>query len=519
MGRRINLTVVALAVCITAGAQSSVQSFDDFRKGLMQRYGDFRTNVLENYDKYLEGVWKDYQQFKAFERDTVPKPAKVPELKAPPAEPPSVLPTPVAVPKPEPKPESKPEPRPEPAPKPSPKPKPKPSPVPLPAPPSAPVVINKPVAPTFPQPDASRGKEFNFFGMAVNLPAVQVSIPAVPKNRADYAAVWRAIDQSDIKSILLPALEVKAAEFSLNDYLKYELAQAYVEGMLPEIRGNASIALLHYMLANMGYDVRLGINARDEAVLLVPFIQDMVYGRTYLEIDGRRYFMFLSKDVPSDSPVSMRVSTCELPADARGDKLDLRVEPLSLPYEPQTYHLSAAGLEISGEFNGNILKLLYRYPQMPMGEYARSSVLPDTRAEIVDQLKSQLDGKPLLVAVNTLLHFVQGAFEYSTDGAFHGFEKPYFFEETLYYPKCDCEDRAIFYTYLLWHVLGVENQLLSFPGHESASVYMPDVAGDSYEYEGKRYVISDPTYIGSSVGMCMPRYKTVSPGVDHTYAP
>ncbi len=517
MRRRINLTVAALAVCITAGAQSAGQSFDDFRKGLLQRYNDFRSDVLENYDRYLEGVWKDYQQFKAFERDTVPKPAKVPELTAPPADPPSVLPAPVPVSIPEPAPAPSPPATPQPSSKHVPRPKP--TPVPLPAPPKAPIVENKPVAPSFPAPGTSGGKRFDFFGMAVDLPAVQVSLPTVPRNHADYAAAWRAIDQSDIKSTLIPALEAKAAEFSLNDYLKYELAQAYVEGVLPDIRGNASVALLHYMLANMGYDVRLGINARDEAVLLVPFIQDMVYGRTYLEIDGRRYFMFLSKDVAAGSPVSMRISTCELPADARGNKLDLHVGPLSLPYEPQSYHLSAAGLEISGEFNGNILKLLYRYPQMPMGEFARSSVLPDTRAEIVDQLKPQLEGKPTLVAVNTLLHFVQGAFEYSTDGAFHGFEKPYFFEETLYYPKCDCEDRAIFFTYLLWHVLGVENQLLSFPGHESAAVYLPDVAGDSYEYDGKRYVISDPTYIGSSVGMCMPRYKTVSPGVDHTYAP
>lgn len=63
----------------------------------------------------------------------------------------------------------------------------------------------------------------------------------------------------------------------------------------------------------------------------------------------------------------------------------------------------------------------------------------------------------------SLLQFVQSGFSYATDDAFHGFEKPYFLEENLFYPKNDCEDRAIFYTYLLWNALGVENQLLCFP--------------------------------------------------------
>ncbi len=486
MNKRFILCIAALAVIVSASAQSQVQDFKKFREDLKKRYSDFRSNILENYDKFLEGVWKEYEQFKAFEKDTVSKPPVPPVV-------PSILaqqPIPVVLPSPIP--EIKKE-----------------------HPKASPTPEFKPVIPQiFPLSE----KEFDFYGISVSLPEVSITLPDSLKESADYAEAWRSLEKSDVKSVLIPALKAKAAEFSLNDYLKYELAYSYVEEVA-ELHGNALMSMVHYILANMNYDARIGVNTYGEAILLLPFEQDMVYGRTYLQINGQNYFTFQGKEVSKERPASMKLYTCELPAKA-GNRFNLRIDSLTLPYAPQTYKLSGAGLEVSGELNGNILRLLYRYPQMPIGEYACSNILNNTRHDIVKQLKAQLEDRPQLEAVNTLLHFVQEAFEYATDSAFHGFEKPYFFEETLYYPKCDCEDRSIFYTYLLWNVLGIENQLLSFPGHESVSVHLAEqIEGDSYEYEGKKFYISDPTYMGASSGMCMPQYKTVPPEIDHTYAP
>ncbi len=91
-------------------------------------------------------------------------------------------------------------------------------------------------------------------------------------------------------------------------------------------------------------------------------------------------------------------------------------------------------------------------------------------------------------------------------------------EEMLVYPKSDCEDRAIFYTYLLNRVLGVDNHLIAYPGHESASVCLDEpISGDSYTYDGRTFYISDPTYIGARTGMCMPNYRTTEPKIDHYY--
>lgn len=154
-----------------------------------------------------------------------------------------------------------------------------------------------------------------------------------------------------------------------------------------------------------------------------------------------------------------------------------------------------------------------------MSGYAVSQVCPSLRADIVAQMKRNLAGLSQTEAVNKLLQFVQSGFEYATDDDFHGFEKPYFLEEILYYPKCDCEDRAIFYTYLLWNVLGVENHILNYPGHESAAVLLNDnIKGTSYTHNGKRFLISDPTYIGSVTGMCMPMFESTAPKIDHIYS-
>ena len=105
-------------------------------------------------------------------------------------------------------------------------------------------------------------------------------------------------------------------------------------------------------------------------------------------------------------------------------------------------------------------------------------------------------------------------FEYATDDQ-HGFEKPYFFEEMLFYPKCDCEDLSIFYSYLLKAVLGVENHIVNYPGHEAVYVNLgKQINGHCYLYDKKRFYVSDPTYIGAVTGICMEQYENEKPRID-----
>ncbi len=488
-------------------AQSTGGSFADFRKELLNDYNSYRSGVLERYDKFLDGVWTDFEQFKGEESDPVPKPDRAPTVGDTPA-----MPSPLSTVKPtpsKPAPVSRPTPEPKPAVTPVPQPKPAPTPSPAPA-PAVPV-------PEIKRPAPAGNYDFSFYQLPVSVPSMDVHVTNRLSSPGEFASQWRQLAKDDNARALIGEISKLADSMTLNDYLRYELVSAYVDSKYPSAHATSRMALKHFLLVGMGYDVRIGLSGSN-AVLLIPFRQK-VYARTYMMVDGKRYYVFTDKSVDPQSILNMRISTCELPKDTdMGKALELRLDGLNLPYTPHHYDLKFKDLTLSGEVNANIFPILYRYPQMPTADFARSTVLDDVRRDIVAQFKAQLQGKEELEAVNSLLQFVQGAFEYATDDTFHGFEKPYFFEEILYYPKCDCEDRAIFYTYLLWNVLGLENELINFPGHESASVKLSTpIKGDAYSHNGITYYISDPTYIGSVTGMCMPAYARENPGIDYTY--
>lgn len=491
MKTRIFTTVItALTSAGIAMAQSNGSSFADFRKGLLEGYNSYRSGVLERYDQFLDGVWTDFEQFKGEESDPVPKPDRAPTVGDTPAAAPAPKPAaPVAA-----------TPKPAPAPQPA---------APTPAPVPAPQPSSKP---------ASAGNyDFSFYNLPVSVPSIDVHVTNRISSPRDFASQWREFTSNDHARRLIDELSSAADKMTLNDYLRYELVTAYVDSRYASMPVSSRMALKHFLLVGMGYDVRLGLSGGD-AVLLIPFKQT-VYARTYMMVDGKKFYVFTDKSIDPQAIMNMRISTCELPKNIdTGAPMDLRLSGLTLPYKPHKYDLKFKDITLSGEVNANIFPILYHYPQMPTADFARSTVLADVRDDIVSQFKTQLQGKEELDAVNSLLQFVQGAFEYATDEAFHGFEKPYFFEEILYYTKCDCEDRAIFYTYLLWNVLGLENQLINFPGHESASVRLSQpIKGDAYVHDGTTYYISDPTYIGSVTGMCMPIYSRENPGVDYTY--
>ncbi|MDE7026228.1 MAG: hypothetical protein K2O88_10190 [Paramuribaculum sp.] len=557
------LSIALAATVVSANAQSfsaSKQDFDEFRKGLLNDYSSFRKGILEDYDKFLDGAWSNYRQFKGEKRNPAPKPKTIPSVEDMPAKPsPQPLPDPeppVAQNTPSPTPDNKPvadtsvpkktpSPRPTLLPKiPSPKPKPatpvaKPAapkakpvpstpapsqepakqpaaPDPTPAAPSTPVPTPKPTPVPADEPAGNRLK-VKFYDVDMMVPDYDYQIAATA-NQKTYADQWRQLTKNKVAENVVPGLEATAKKYGLNDYLKFILVHNYADAKFPNANSASRLSLTHYLMANMGYDIRLAALDNGTAALLVPFEQ-FVYARPYMKIDNKQYYVFC-EDFDKIPEGNLYISTCTLPKDAdTGHRLDLTLSELKLPEKSKTFNIEYNGMKIQGNLNANIFPVLYRYPQMPMSGYAVSQVCPSLRADIVAQMKRNLAGLSQTEAVNKLLQFVQSGFEYATDDDFHGFEKPYFMEEILYYPKCDCEDRAIFYTYLLWNVLGVENHILNYPGHESAAVLLNDnIKGTSYTHNGKRFLISDPTYIGSVTGMCMPMFESTAPKIDHIYS-
>ncbi len=480
---------VVVAGSLPATAQTGNESFSDFRQSINKDFQSFRKKVLDDYADFLDGVWKEYNSFKGAERDTQPKPISQPVVTGDEAIKPAA-PKQDITPKYEP---------------------------PLPATPKrdipSPARPKPALSPTTP---AYKNIKFMYHSVALEAPEIEwKSLPA-GNTPDDFANLWREFSALKLQDVVLPAIIKGANDCKFNDWFLCESIRSYADNVMASMQPGQRMSLAHYLLSYAGFDVRIGLTAQKEPLLLVALKQD-VYGRGFTTLNNKKYYLFFDNLVGRDANAPMQFYTCEIPANVDcGKEIDLLIQDeLNIPYVAHPYKFNYGGLQIEGEVNANLMPLLYHYPQMKMAYYAQSVVSQSTQKEVARQIAAQLEATPKREAVDKLLKFVQSAFAYATDGEQHGFEKPYFFEEMLFYPKCDCEDRSMFYSYLLKMSLGLENHLISYPGHESVSVNLGEtIEGHSYEFENKRFYISDPTYVGAKTGMCMPEYVNIVPQID-----
>lgn len=334
-----------------------------------------------------------------------------------------------------------------------------------------------------------------------------------------YADQWTELASQKVAEKLVPSFQNIAKAAGFNDYLIYKLVESYMNEKFPTKDDTSRMAATHYILANMGYDAHIAMTGSGVPLLLLPTRQDL-YGINYMMLNGEKYYVFVPEGYQLNQVLNDKIYTCSLPEEAsKAAKFDLVLGALNLPVKEKAFDLQYGPLHLTGVVNENIMPIIYHYPQMPMGEYAKSNLDPKLRSSLVNQMKEQLADLNGDEQADKLLSFMHNVFDYATDQESHGFEKPYFVEEMLYYPQNDCEDRAIFYTYFLWNAFGKDAQLINFPGHEAAAVNMSrPINGFSYDYDGKTFYISDPTYIGATTGMIMPMYENVNPKVDYTYS-
>ena len=151
------------------------------------------------------------------------------------------------------------------------------------------------------------------------------------------------------------------------------------------------------------------------------------------------------------------------------------------------------------------------YPSCEYSVYAKAAVNPEVANTLLSSLAPLVKGKSETEAANILINFVQTAFQYATDDEQFGYEKPFFVEELFYYPYSDCEDRAVLYSYLVKNLLGLDVVFLDYPNHIATAVrFNENVSGDYLMVGGQKYTVCDPTYIGATIGMTMPVYKSVA---------
>ncbi len=367
------------------------------------------------------------------------------------------------------------------------------------------------------RPARPKGYTFDFYGMEAFIPEVDFTIAKSLTTPEQTGEHWKKMAEQDGGLETARQLFGLSQQLGLNGYLTFRLVESYTDQKFKDSDPGARMSAVHFLLTNMGYDVRL-CRLGDRFTVMMPFDQKVVYASMSQTIDGRKYTILYPEGYQPPLGQPMSLLTCNLPAGSLGKTSDLRLTGLTLPMKGKPFTLTNGKMKLEGEVNENIKNLLHRYPQMPTGDFASSWVDEDLREQIVSQVKEQLAGKTQKEAVNTLMGLCHNGFNYSTDQDFHGFEKPYFLEENFIYDKNDCEDRAIFFSYLIWNALGLPCQLIQYPGHESATVAVDEeISGYFYDTDGTKYYSADPTYIGSTVGMVMKAFRDASPSVDKQY--
>lgn len=461
-------------------AQNTNSDYQAFRKGVLGSYDSFRKTVLEEYAKYLQGVWDEYEQFRGIKRDKEAKPSIAPKADIKPQD---VIPV-----------QSDPEI------KPTVQPLPTDNPIPV-----------KPIAPSI-LPNMS----FPFYGMKLSTVLCRVQKVEGVEHQA-IAEAWNVYQQDKVMKDVVHSLQSLAMAYSLNDWFTLELVRNYTEAMCKNPA--SKIVLQHFLLVNMGYDVRLA-SCCNQLLLLVPFNQQ-VYERNYLVIDGKKYYAFY--DESTSKLQNTGVYTCRLPSEAdKGRNIDLTIRGGNIGIKTGVAHrfsMSDGRISLQGTIDVGTMKAIRRYPQMDIPFYAMSTIDSNFHQSLLTQVREQVQGCSEKESVCKILHFVQYAFDYATDGEQYGYEKPYFIEENFYYPKNDCEDRAILFAFLVRNVLGLDVHLVQYPGHECTAVNFStsQMNGDGYMYKGKAFYICDPTFIGASIGQCMPDYRKVKPVVELWY--
>ena len=186
---------------------------------------------------------------------------------------------------------------------------------------------------------------------------------------------------------------------------------------------------------------------------------------------------------------------------------DIKAKVLNFNYMQKNY-------SVQTQYNKNLIGFFQYYPQTNIKVYFEALISAETEYALIKSLKPIIENKTEAEAVNILLRFVQKSFNYQTDDEQFGREKYLLMEETLYYPYSDCEDRSIFFAYLVRKLVGLEVIGLDYPGHIATAVKFSDnFSGDYVVRNNKKYMICDPTYVNSTLGMAMPKFKKIKPEI------
>lgn len=321
----------------------------------------------------------------------------------------------------------------------------------------------------------------------------------------NISAYWMEMSQTNYNHLLAQFSEVKDL-LNANDWAYFQLIKNFTQALLPG-RINDQVMLQWVLLNRSRYKAKIGYH-ENRAFLLLPSLFT-IYELDYVAFDRVNYYVVDGKSgvintYDFDFPEADIVMDLRIAKPFNTDQ-QLHTKQLSFAWEGQRHFVKLKYDQVMMDFYQTV-------PQCDIAVYLNSICTESTKEAIIHQFEPLLNGKSDVESAGMLLSFVQQAFEYKTDDEVFNHEQYFFADELLHFPYADCEDRSVLYTYLVKTLLKKEVLALGFPGHMATAIHFdqqPD--GDFLTWQGKDYVVADPTFAGAPVGMLLTQVQGQKP--------
>lgn len=311
------------------------------------------------------------------------------------------------------------------------------------------------------------------------------------------ATAWSHLSEGTSNLWLKELFDLRK-EFELCDWAYYKLVQKASEALLG--KGNDAVLLQVFTLVQSGLKVRIGREDGDLRLLYPSAIE--LYGYSYIPIDGLKYYVMANGKVGG-----IYIYDSIFPGEVLPSS-QITIPDLSNAPTVRQTHVSDRypNMAVTASTSFNLMEYYEECPRSTSWQYYANANLSDNlKKQIYPKLRREMEGLSAMEAANMLINFVQTGFEYKTDDAQFGYERPLYGDEMFYYEFSDCEDRSILYSILVRDLLGLDVVLLHFKNHLATAVRFPsEVEGDYLLVGGDKYIICDPTYINATIGMTMP---------------
>ncbi|MGM0381584.1 MAG: hypothetical protein ACQEP7_06320, partial [bacterium] len=360
-------------------------------------------------------------------------------------------------------------------------------------------------------------QEFVWYGATIRMPEVE-SLPessdGSPEGAvaADYFSEYKKIGFKRLKQFF----KNKKENLELDGWHELYFIYSTVNELVADSASSRRTKVLTtWALAqDLGYDVRLGLD--DNRFYLLYHSPHSIPGTSYYTLEGKEYYVFLPARLGSPEG---SVSTYDEDYHAAVKPVTPHVNKLpDLPWAGDTrqinFEFNEQNYEFELEYNKNLSKYYQSVPQVEPQYYFQPVKISGIKNSFLRQVEEEIKNKDTWTSLDFLLRLTQEGFAYKTDEEQFGRQWFMVPPDKPDHPYSDCDDRAIFYAWLVRELLDLEVAGVLWPGHLSTAVSYPGAdqpRGTYVTVDGRRYVLNDPTYIGAGPGEIMDRYKNDSP--------